>query len=141
MAPRAEAEFQARAARLVSQYDAFEPLPGVKVRGRQTLGENIADLSGVSLALRAYQLYRADHPARGSDARGDMRRLFESWATIWLWKAPDSAIQYVAQNSYHAPAMFRVNGVVRNIDAWYDAFDVRPGDALYLPPDDRVRLW
>lgn len=138
---RSQAGFASRAGRLVEQYGAFEPLPGLKLNGRRTLGENIADLSGVSLSLRAYQLYRADHPDPASDERKALRVFFLSWARIWAYKAPESAIRHIVANSYYPPAPYRVNGVVRNLDTWYDAFDVQPGDALYLPPKDRVRLW
>jgi endothelin-converting enzyme/putative endopeptidase len=113
----------------------------LKLNGRRTLGENIADLSGVSLALRAFQLYRADHPRAQGDEREELRAFFGSWARIWAYKAPESAIRFIVANSYYVPAPYRVNGVVRNIDAWYEAFDVRPGDALYLAPQERVRLW
>jgi endothelin-converting enzyme/putative endopeptidase len=115
-------------------------LPGLKLNGQRTLGENIADLSGVSLALRAYELYRADHGDMLDPAEA-RRKLFLSWARVWVYKAPDSAIRYIVENSDHAPAPCRVNGVVRNLDAWYEAFDVAPGDALYLAPEARVRLW
>jgi endothelin-converting enzyme/putative endopeptidase len=139
MSPEAKTAFATRAQRLVAQYGSFEPLPGLKLNGRRTLGENIADLSGLSLALRAYQLFRADQGGSG-DVEG-VRLLFRSWAKVWCYVGPKSAIRFIAENSYHAPAAFRVNGTVRNIDAWYDAFGVTPGDAFYLPPDQRVRLW
>lgn len=140
MSAGAQAAFEARARQLVVQYEALEPLPGLKLNGRRTLGENIADLSGVSLALRAYELYRADH-GDPLDAREARRKLFLSWARVWVYKAPDSAIRHIVAHSDHAPAPCRVNGVVRNLDAWYDAFDVAPRDTLYLPADARVRLW
>ncbi|MBY8825031.1 M13-type metalloendopeptidase [Sphingomonas colocasiae] len=141
MSTAARAAFAERAERLVSQYEGFEPLPGLKLNGRRTLGENIADLSGVSLALRAWQLYRADHPGSAPDERTALRAFFASWAKCWCYKAPDDAIRHIVANSYHAPAACRVNGVVRNLDGWYDAFAIGPGEALYLPPDERVRLW
>lgn len=141
ISPDSKAEFARLAESLVAQYEAFEPLPGLRLNGRRTQGENIADLSGVSLALRAYQLYRAEHPGRGPDEREGLRSFFLSWATIWRYKAPDSAIRYIVANSYYVPPPYRVNGVVRNIDAWYDAFEVREGDDLYVAPEDRVRLW
>ena len=140
MSADARAAFAARAQQLIDQYSAFEPLPGLKLDGRRTQGENIADLSGVSLALRAYELYRADHGDM-TDLKEARRKLFLSWAKVWVYKAPESAIRHIVANSYHVPAPWRVNGVVRNLDAWYDAFDVKPGDALYLAPDARVRLW
>jgi endothelin-converting enzyme/putative endopeptidase len=142
MSADARAAFAARAERLVAQYGNFEPLPGLKLNGRRTIGENIADLSGLSLALRAYQIYRDEHPPRSTDPdRESVRLLFRSWAKAWLAKAPDSATRHIATYSYHAPAHYRVNGTVRNIDAWYDAFGIGPKDELYLPPEERVRLW
>ena len=140
MSADAQAAFADRAQQLVAQYGALEPLPGLKLNGQRTLGENIADLSGVSLALRAYELYRADHGDMLDPAEA-RRKLFLSWARVWVYKAPDSAIRYIVENSDHAPASCRVNGAVRNLDAWYEAFDVAPGDALYLAPEARVRLW
>lgn len=141
MSPAAQAAFAERAERLVGQYEGFAPLPGLKLDGRRTLGENIADLSGVSLALRAWQLYRADHPGSAPDERAALRTFFTNWAKTWCYKAPDDAIRHIVANSYHLPAPYRVNGVVRNLDAWYDAFAIGPGDALFLPPNERVRLW
>lgn len=140
MSADTQAAFAARAQQMVEQYETLEPLPGLKLNGRRTLGENIADLSGVSLALRAYELYRADH-GDVLDAAEARRKLFLSWAKVWVYKAPESAIRHIVENSDHAPAPCRVNGVVRNLDAWYEAFDVTPEDALYLAPDARVRLW
>jgi putative endopeptidase len=139
----ARAVFHDRAAALVEQYSAFSPYPGVKVDGRRTIGENIADLSGVSLAHRAWQMYAADHPcaAPSQDGLTGDQRFFLSWAQAWRYKAPESAIRHVVSYGYHAPTPYRVNGVMRNLDAWYTAFDVRPGDALYLPPEKRVRIW
>jgi len=136
--------FHTRTKALVAQYDAFSPYPDIHVDGQRTIGENIADLSGVSLVYRAWQLYLADHPCarRASlDGLSGDQRFFLSWAQAWRYKAPESAIRYVVANSYHAPTPYRVNGVVRNLDAWYAAFSVKPGDALYLPPEKRVRIW
>lgn len=136
--------FHARTRALVTQYNAFSPYPDVHVDGQRTVGENIADLSGVSLAYRAYHLYLADHPCDAGSApdglSGD-QRFFLSWAQAWRYKAPESAVRHVVKWSFHAPTPYRVNGVVRNLDAWYAAFDVGPGDRLYLPPEQRVRIW
>ncbi|MBP2160397.1 MULTISPECIES: M13 family metallopeptidase [Asticcacaulis] len=135
--------FHDRAQALVDQYDAFSPYAGVHVNGRQTIGETIADLSGVSLSYRAWQMYMADHPCADTSRdglRGD-QRFFLAWAQAWRYAAPESAIRHVIKYSYHAPTPYRVNGVVRNLDAWYAAFGVKPGDALYLPPEQRVRIW
>ena len=137
-------QFHARTQALVAQYDAFSPYAGVHVNGKRTIGENIADLSGVSLAYRAYHMYIADHPCGRSaslDGLTGDQRFFLSWAQAWRYKAPESAIRYVIDYSYHAPTHYRVNGVMQNLDAWYDAFGVRPGDKLYVPPEKRVRIW
>lgn len=137
-------QFHDRARGLIDQYDAFTPYPGVHVNGRRTIGENIADLSGVSLAYSAYRMYVADHPCanRASlDGLTGDQRFFTAWAQAWRYKAPESAVRYVIERSYHAPTPYRVNGVVRNIDEWYSAFGVAPGDKLYLPPEERVRIW
>jgi len=137
-------EFHARTKALVNQYAAFTPLPGVHVNGERTIGENIADLSGVSLAYRAYHLYLADHPCAGRSSldglTGD-QRFFISWAQAWRYKAPESAVKYVVEYGFHAPTPYRVDGVVQNLDAWYAAFGVKPGDKLYVPPEKRVRIW
>lgn len=137
-------QFHSRTQALVEQYDAFSPYPGVHVNGQRTIGENIADLSGVSLAYRAYHMYLADHPCVGRGAADGLtgdQRFFAAWAQAWRYKAPESAIRYVIDNSYHAPTQYRVNGVVQNLDAWYAAFGVKAGDKLYVAPEKRVRIW
>jgi endothelin-converting enzyme/putative endopeptidase len=136
--------FKERTDTLVGQYSAFAPIEGLHLNGKLTLGENIGDLTGVSLAYRAYQLYLRDHPKLKGIVRDgftDDQRFFLSWAQTWRYIAPDSAIRYIIENGYHSPAPYRVNGVVRNIDAWYDAFGVTPNQKLYLPPSERVKLW
>jgi putative endopeptidase len=137
-------QFHGRAQALIEQYDAFSPYEGVHVNGRRTIGENIADLSGLSLAHRAYRLYIADHPcARQAslDGLSGEQRFFLSWAQAWRYKAPESAIRWVIDYGYHVPTPYRVNGVVRNMDEWYQAFDIKPTDKLYVAPDKRVRIW
>jgi endothelin-converting enzyme/putative endopeptidase len=136
--------FHGRARGLIDQYNAFAPYPGAHVNGQRTIGENIADLSGVSLAYSAYRMYAADHPCadRASlDGLTGDQRFFAAWAQAWRYKAPESAVRHVVNYSYHAPTPYRVNGVVRNLDEWYSAFGVTRGDKLYLPPDERVRIW
>jgi len=136
--------FKARTDALVGQYSAFSPIEGLHLNGKLTLGENIGDLTGVSLAHQAYRLYLDDHPEmKGTvlDGFTNDQRFFLSWAQTWRYIAPDSAIRYIVENSYHSPAPYRVNGVVRNLDAWYEAFGVTPGQKLYLPPSERVKLW
>ncbi len=135
-------EFAARTRALIDQYNAFTPTglgPEHKVNGEFTIGENIGDLGGLSIALVAYHLADPD-PAVIDELTGD-QRLFYSWAQIWRSKTRDEeAIKRLAIDP-HSPPEFRCNGVVRNIDAFYDAFGVGPGDALYLEPAARVRIW
>lgn len=137
-------QFHARTQALVEQYNAFSPYEGVHVNGQRTIGENIADLSGLSLAHRAYRLYLADHPCAGQTSldgfTGD-QRFFLSWAQAWRYKAPESAVRWVIDRSYHAPTPYRVNGVVRNMDQWYEAFGIKATDKLYVSPEKRVRIW
>jgi endothelin-converting enzyme/putative endopeptidase len=137
-------EFHQRTQALIAQYDAFAPYPDAHVDGKRTVGENISDLSGVLLAYRAYHLYRADHPgeqASSEDGLTGDQRFFLSWAQAWRYQAPESAVRHVMKYSFHSPTPYRVNGVMRNIDEWYDAFDVKPTNKLYLPPEERVRIW
>jgi putative endopeptidase len=136
-------QFEDRSKALVTQYDVYSPLPGVNLNGRQGLGENIGDLTGASIAYRAYQLYAADHPETTKPLSGFTggQRFFLSWAQVWRAISTESDLRKIASQGYHAPSEFRVNGVVRNIDGWYQAFGVKPGEKLYLPPDQRVRIW
>lgn len=135
------ARFSAEAQKLVTQFDAFEPLPGTHINGRQVLGENIADLGGLLLALDAYHASLNGRQAPVISGLSGDQRVFLGWASRWRRKQRDEALrQQIAMNT-HAPAAFRVSGPVRNIDLWYDAFDVRPGDRLYLKPADRAHIW
>ena len=137
-------QFHMRSRALVDQYNAFSPYPGVHVNGERTMGENIADLSGVSLAYRAYHIYLAEHPCAGRpflDGLTGDQRFFLSWAQAWRYKAPESAIRYVVDTGYHAPTQYRVNGVVQNINAWYEAFEVKENNKLYILPEKRVKIW
>jgi endothelin-converting enzyme/putative endopeptidase len=142
--PASRAAFEQRAERLVTQYDAVEPLPGVNLDGRRSLGENLADLVGVTLALDALRLHAAltgmDLNAR-LDGYTAEQRFFLGWAQFWRTRITDDALRRQTQTGYHSPARDRVDGVVRNLDAWYAAFDIGPGQSLYLPPDQRVRIW
>ncbi|MEO8452351.1 MAG: M13 family metallopeptidase [Gemmatimonadota bacterium] len=136
--------FKDRTDALVAQYSAFEPLEGLHVNGKQTVGENIGDLTGVSIAYHAYHLYLRDHlggTAPVLDGFSGDQRFFLSWAQTWHYIATDQAMRSVVTNGYHSPGALRINGVVRNIDAWYEAFGVTPDQKLYLAPKDRVKLW
>lgn len=134
--------YNAQAAELVKQYDGYEPIPGVKIKGQLTLGENLGDLGGLEIAYAAYRRYVATHgePPVIGGLTGD-QRFFVAYGYSWQTKYRDGALRERLLGDPHSPAKFRVNGVVRNMDAWYRAFNVQPGDALYLPPEQRVRVW
>lgn len=133
--------FEQRAERLGAQYAAYEPLPGAKLNGELTMGENVGDLGGVLLALDAYRTSLGGRPAPVIDGLTGEQRLFMGYAQVWRYKYRDAYLRQMVVSDPHSPAEFRVNGVVRNVDAWYDAFGVQPGDKMYLPPEQRVRIW
>jgi putative endopeptidase len=137
-------QFDERSSRLAAQYDAFEPLPGMNINGRLSLGENIGDLGGLSIAHHAYQLYLDDHhdgKAPNLDGTSGDQRFFMAWAQVWRTIETEESLRARLITGPHSPARYRVNGVVRNMDAWYEAFEVNSDHALYLPPDERVRIW
>jgi putative endopeptidase len=137
------AEFGTRTKALIEQYDAYTPkgLDGHHVNGAFTVGENIGDLGGLSIALLAYQLSLDGRPAPVIDGLTGVQRVFYGWAQVWRTKSREAeAIRRLAVDP-HSPPEFRCNGVIRNVDAFYDAFDVAEGDALYLEPEGRVRIW
>jgi len=139
-----DAEFKARARRLVAQFSAYHPIPSdaqVHVNGELTLGENIADLGGLSLAIDAYRASLKGKAAPVIDGFTGEQRVFLGWAQGNRGKATDDFLRKQVVTDPHSPDKFRVNGVVRNMDAWYSAFSVGPGDLLYLAPEDRVRIW
>jgi putative endopeptidase len=133
--------FEARAAVLGAQYSKFEPLPGAKVNGELTMGENIADLGGLTIALDAYRASLKGQPAPVIDGLTGDQRVFLGWAQAWRGKLRDDAIRKQVVSDPHSPRQYRVNGVVRNIDAWYEAFGVKPGEKLFVDPKERVRIW
>jgi putative endopeptidase len=139
--PADAAAFKARAAVLGAQYATYEPLPGIHINPDLTMGENLADLGGLSIALDAYRasLHGATAPVIAG-LTGD-QRVFLGWAQVWAGKATDEAIRKQAASDPHSYRKYRVNGVVRNIDGWYEAFGIKPGDALYVPPEKRARIW
>jgi putative endopeptidase len=133
--------FKKRAAALSAQYSEFQPLPGVKVNGELTLGENIADLGGLTLALDAYRASLKGRQAPQLDGFSGEQRVFLGWAQAWRGKVSDDYVRKQVVGDPHSPRQFRVIGPTRNIDAWYDAFKVMPGDKMYVAPSDRVRIW
>jgi endothelin-converting enzyme/putative endopeptidase len=134
--------FSGKTDRLGAQYDAFSPYPGVHVNGRLTMGENIGDLSGIEAAYAAYKKYTAKHGEPGliDGLTGD-QRFFIAYAQVWQQKQREDAERQQILTNPHSPGKYRVNGVVRNVDAWYKAFNVQPGDKLYLAPEQRVHIW
>jgi putative endopeptidase len=135
------ANFDARTAALVKQYDAYEPLPGLHVIGQNTLGENIADNAGLAIALKAYHLSLNGKPApRLGGYTGD-QRLYLAFGQVWRTKMRENMLRTQTLSNEHTVAEFRVVGPTRNQDEWYKAFDVKPGEKYYLPPNERVRLW
>ena len=133
--------FKERTDALAEQYSTFEPLPGIKVNGRLTLGENIGDVGGMTVAYEAYRLSLAGDPGPVIDGYTGDQRFFLGWAQVWRSLYRKEALRNQVLTDPHSPAMYRVNGVVRNVDAWYRAFDVKEGDALYLRPEERVHIW
>ncbi|MDO7843368.1 M13 family metallopeptidase [Sphingomonas immobilis] len=138
----AKTRFKARTGALSAQYDAYEPIPGTHIKGALTLGENIGDLGGIEAAYSAFQRYQKQHgkSAVVGGLTGD-QRFFLSFAQAWQSKRREGAARQALLTDPHSPPYFRVNGIVRNVDAWYAAFDVKPGDKLYLPPEQRVHIW
>ena len=135
------ANFDAKTAALVKQYDTYEPLPGLHVIGKNTLGENIADNAGIAIALKAYHISLNGKPAPVIGGYTGDQRFYLSFGQIWRTKQRDSSLRTQTLSNEHSPAEFRVIGPTRNQDEWYDAFGVKPGDKYYLPPDQRVHLW
>ena len=140
-------EFEKRTTALVAQYDAYRPAQlgedGPHVNGALTIGENIGDLGGLSIALKAYRiaLGRPLDEAPVVDGLTGIERVFLGWAQVWQSKGRDEEVVRRIATDPHSPNEFRCNGVVRNVDEFYDAYDVQPGDALYLAPEERVRIW
>jgi putative endopeptidase len=135
------AKFKAQAEKLGAQYSAFEPLPGAKVQGGLTMGENIGDMGGLSLGLDAYHASLKGAPAPVIDGLTGDQRVFLGWAQVWREKIRDEALRQQVVTDPHSPAYYRVNGTIRNIPGWYEAWDVKAGDKLYVAPEDRVRIW
>jgi putative endopeptidase len=134
-------EFKARAAVLGAQYATYEPVPGLHINPDLTMGENLADLGGLAIALDAYHASLHGAPAPVIDSVTGDQRFFRAYAQSWRGKARDDYIRQLTVSDPHSYRKFRVNGVVRNLDAWYEAFGVGPADALYVEPARRARIW
>jgi putative endopeptidase len=135
------AEFKKRTAKLVEQYSSFKPFEDLNVNGEFTLGENIGDLGGLSIALLAYEISLEGKEAPVMDGFTGEQRVFLGYAQAWRHKYREESLRTQIATDPHSPRMYRVNGVVRNVPAFYQAFDVQEGEALYLPPAERVKIW
>lgn len=127
---------------LADQYSALEPLPGIFVDGKFTLGENIGDLGGVNAAYDGLQLYLAQNESPGLiDGFTPEQRFFISWATIWRSKMRDEAVKSQVKTDPHSPGMYRAYVPLQNVESFYKAFDIKPGDGMYVEPSKRVIIW
>jgi putative endopeptidase len=134
--------FDAKVGQLAAQYDKYEPVKGSFVNGKFTSGENIGDLGGVAVAYTALQMYLKDHgnPGLISGFTQD-QRFFMSWATVWRTKATEQYTVNQVKTNPHSPGYYRAFGPLVNQDAFYKAFDVKPGDKLYKAPNERIKIW
>ncbi|MGA9796573.1 MAG: M13 family metallopeptidase [Rhizomicrobium sp.] len=140
--PADRKNFDARTDALAKQYDQYSPLPGMHINGKLTLGENIADLAGLVIAYKAYHISLGGKPAPMLNGYTGDQRFYLAYSQSWRQKDRDNSIRAALLSDPHSPAIYRVNGVVRNDDGWYAAFpDIKPGDKFYLPPAQRVHLW
>ena len=137
----ADENFKQRSDKLVAQYDTFSPLEGLNVNGRLTLGENIGDLGGISIALKAYldSLEREEPPV--IEGFSGVQRVFIGFGRVWRSKIRDEALRTQIATDPHSPGIYRANGSVRNVPEWYRAFDVGESNELYLAPEERVKIW
>lgn len=134
--------FKDRTGVLSGQFDTYEAVPGTRINGKLTLGENIGDLGGIEAAYAAYQRYQARHgKAKTIGGLTGDQRFFLAYAQSWRTKLREDTERQQLLTDPHSPAKYRVNGIVRNVDAWYKAFNIQPGDKLYLAPEARVKIW
>ena len=132
--------FEAATAQLAAQYDTYKPFPDLSVNGKQTLAENIADVAGISAAYNGYKASLSGKAAPAQDGFSDDQQFFIAFGQNWGTKDREAALRQQVLTDSHSPGMYRA-AEVRNIDAWYTAFNVQPGEKLYLAPPDRVRIW
>jgi putative endopeptidase len=139
--PQDLAAFKKRTSALVAQYNSFKAFPDLNVNGEFTLGENIGDLGGLSIAIKAYKATLNGKEAPVMDGFTGMQRVFLGWGQVWAEKIREEALRSQIAGDPHSPALFRVNGTVRNIPEFYEAFNIKPTDSLYLAPEKRVKIW
>ena len=135
------AAFQELADKLGAQYSTYEPIEGFPLDPALTMGENIGDVGGLAMAYHAYKLSLNGEEAPVIDGYTGDQRFFLAWAQVWKRQVREEALKNQIARGPHSPARYRVNGVVRNMDAWYNAFGIEEGDDLYLAPEDRVQIW
>lgn len=135
------AAFKAKTGALVAQYSSFKAFPDLSVNGEYTLGENIGDLGGLSIAIKAYKESLGGKEAPVMDGFTGMQRVFLGWGQVWGEKTREEALRSQIARDPHSPAKFRINGVVRNVPEFYEAFNIKPTDSLYLAPEKRVKIW
>ncbi|HEY3964501.1 MAG TPA: M13-type metalloendopeptidase [Planctomycetaceae bacterium] len=133
--------FEALTRRLVAQFEEYEPLPGRKLNGKLTLGENIADLSGMAISYKAYRLSLGRGEGPVIDGYTASQRYFLGWAQIWRRKYRDDELARRLVVDPHSPSLFRANGPARNLDAFHDAFQVKTGDKMFKPKEERIQIW
>jgi endothelin-converting enzyme/putative endopeptidase len=134
------AHFNAATARLAAQYDTYKPFPDISVNGKQTLGENIADVAGLSAALDGYRASLNGKTPPTQNGYSGVQQFFIAFGQNWARKAREALVRQQVLTDPHAPAQYRAD-TVRNIDAWYSEFEVQPGEKLYLAPQDRIQIW
>jgi putative endopeptidase len=139
--PEDDKKFNDRAKRIVDLYSSFEPISGFRMNGKQTLGEDIADFGGVLVALDAYRLSLNGQAAPVLDDLSGEQRFFLAYAQAWREKVREEALKQQIASDVHSPAEFRVNGTLRNVDAWYTAFNVAEGQKMFIAPDARAKIW
>jgi endothelin-converting enzyme/putative endopeptidase len=133
--------FDQRKDKLAAQYDSYVVIDGLTINGQFTSGENIGDLGGLGIAYKAYHIsLEGKEPPVIDELTGD-QRFFMGWAQVWRSKARDEETKRLLTIDPHSPAKFRANGAPVNVDAFYQAFDVQEGDGMYLPPEERVKIW
>ncbi|ROR89254.1 M13 family metallopeptidase [Nocardioides aurantiacus] len=140
--PADKAAFEVKSKALISQYDGYEPrdLPGEHVNGALTVGENIGDLGGLTIALKAYRIFLGEEPVPERDGLTGVQRLFLNWAYVWRTKRREELATTFLATDPHSPPEFRAN-IARNLEEFHEAFEVKPGDGLWLDEADRVRIW
>jgi predicted metalloendopeptidase len=139
--PQATAEFKKRNDLLVAQYNQFQLLPGLKVDGALTLGENTADLGGITMAHAALHRALKGKPQPKVDGLSTDQRCFVAWSQLWIYKAREELIRVRAATDYHANSVVRGYAPLMNLDAFHKAFGTQPGDGMWKAPDDRIRIW